>query len=81
MQFNNFPMIFIWLSWVSCRDTTEANHIIQETKMTQRTAQLTQHGSALVIWLVALNIIYTFFSTFEKALVKSWNDKHFQKKS
>ena len=36
--------------------------------MTQRTLQLTQHGRSKVILLVALNSIYTFFSTFEKAL-------------
>ena len=36
--------------------------------MTQRTLQLNQHGRSVVILLVALNTIYTFFSTFEKAL-------------
>ena len=39
--------------------------------MTQRTLQLTQHGRSLVIWLIALNSLYTFFSTFEKALFDS----------
>ena len=36
--------------------------------MTQRKIQLTQHGISLVIWLIALNSLYTLFSTFEKAL-------------
>jgi len=36
--------------------------------MTQRSLQLNQHGRSLVLLLVALNNIYTFFSTFEKAL-------------
>ena len=36
--------------------------------MTQRTIQLNQHGRSGVLLLVALNSIYTFFSTFEKAL-------------
>ena len=36
--------------------------------MTQRTLQLNQHGRSIVLLLVALNSIYTFFSTFEKAL-------------
>ncbi|WP_288250281.1 hypothetical protein [uncultured Prochlorococcus sp.] len=36
--------------------------------MTQRTLQINQHGRSLVLLLVALNRIYTFFSTFEKAL-------------
>ena len=36
--------------------------------MTQRTLKLNQHGRSVVIFLVALNSIYTFFSTFEKAL-------------
>ena len=39
--------------------------------MTQRTIQLTQHGMSLVIWLIALNSLYTLFSTFEKALSNS----------
>ncbi|MBO8232584.1 hypothetical protein HA141_08055 [Prochlorococcus marinus XMU1402] len=36
--------------------------------MTQRTLQLNQHGRSVVLLLVALNSIFTFFSTFEKAL-------------
>ena len=36
--------------------------------MTQRLLQLNQHGRSVVLLLVALNSIYTFFSTFEKAL-------------
>ena len=36
--------------------------------MTQRPLQLNQHGRSIVLLLVALNSIYTFFSTFEKAL-------------
>ena len=36
--------------------------------MTQRILQLNQHGKSVVILLVTLNSIYTFFSTFEKAL-------------
>ena len=36
--------------------------------MTQRTLQLNQNGRSIVLLLAALNIIYTFFSTFEKAL-------------
>ncbi len=39
--------------------------------MTQRTIQLSQHGVLLVIWLMALNSLYTLFSTFEKALSNS----------
>ena len=39
--------------------------------MTQRTIQLTQHGMSLVIWLIALNSLYTLFFTFEKALSNS----------
>ena len=39
--------------------------------MTQRTIQLTHHGMSLVIWLIALNSLYTLFSTFEKALSNS----------
>ena len=39
--------------------------------MTQRTIQLTHHGISLVIWLIALNSLYTLFSTFEKALSDS----------
>jgi len=36
--------------------------------MTQRTLQLNQHGRSVVLLSVALNSIYTFLSTFEKAL-------------
>ena len=36
--------------------------------MTQRTLQLNQHGRSVVLLLVALNSICTFFSTFEKVL-------------
>jgi len=36
--------------------------------MTQRTLQLNQHGRSVVLLMVALNSICTFFSTFEKAL-------------
>ena len=36
--------------------------------MNQRTLQLNQHGRSVVLLLVALNSICTFFSTFEKAL-------------
>ncbi len=39
--------------------------------MTQRTIQLTYHGISLVIWLIALNILYTLFSSFEKELSDS----------
>ncbi len=39
--------------------------------MTHRTIQLTNRGMSLVIWLIALNIVYTLFSTFEKALSDS----------
>ncbi len=39
--------------------------------MTQRTIQLTHHGRSLVIWLIALNSLYTLFYTFEKALSDS----------
>jgi hypothetical protein len=39
--------------------------------MTQRTIQLSQHGVSLVIWLIALNSLYTLFFTFEKALINS----------
>ena len=39
--------------------------------MTQRTNQLTHYGMSLVIWLIALNSLYTLFSTFEKALSAS----------
>ena len=42
--------------------------------MIQRTFQLTQHGKIFVIWLVVLNSLYIFFSTFEKALAKSVNN-------
>ena len=43
--------------------------------MTQRTLQLTQHGRSFVIWFIALNSLYTFFSTFEK------DSKYFDPKS
>ena len=36
--------------------------------MTQRLLQLNQRGRSVVLQLVALNSIYTFFYTFEKAL-------------
>ena len=36
--------------------------------MTQRLLQLNQRGRSVVLLLVALNSIYTIFSTFEKAL-------------
>ena len=36
--------------------------------MTQRLLQLNQRGRSVVLLLVALNSIYTFFSTYEKAL-------------
>ena len=36
--------------------------------MTQRLLQLNQRGRSVVLLLVGLNSIYTFFSTFEKAL-------------
>jgi len=36
--------------------------------MTQRSIQLNQHGRSVVLLLVALNSICTFFFTFEKAL-------------
>mgnify|MGYP001461814978 CR=1 FL=1 len=49
--------------------------------MTQRTLQLTQHGRSLVIWFIALNSLYTFFSTFEKALPKNLNDECVHKTS
>ena len=39
--------------------------------MNQRTLQLNQHGRSLVLLCVALNSIYTFFSTFEKVLTDS----------
>ena len=39
--------------------------------MTQRTIQLTHYGMSLVICLIALNSLYTLFSTFEKALSNS----------
>ena len=38
--------------------------------MTQRTLKLTQHGRSLLIWLVVLNSLYTFISTFQKGLAK-----------
>ena len=41
--------------------------------MTQRTIQLTHNGITLVIWLIALNSLYTLLSTFEKALSDSEN--------
>ncbi len=41
--------------------------------MTQRLLQLNQHGRSIALLLVALNSIYTFFSTFEKAL--TYHDK------
>jgi len=37
-------------------------------RMTQRSLQLNQHGRSVVLLLVALNSICTFFSTFEKVL-------------
>ena len=52
------------------QNATEANHIFKNLKMTQRNLQLTQHGKSLVIWFIALNSLYIFFSTFEKALAK-----------
>ena len=36
--------------------------------MNQRLFQLNQRGRSVVLLLVALDSIYTFFSTFEKAL-------------
>jgi len=36
--------------------------------MTQRLLQLNQQGKLVVLLLIALNSICTFFSTFEKAL-------------
>jgi len=36
--------------------------------MNQRTLQLNQHGRAVVLLLVALNSICTFYSTIEKVL-------------
>ena len=39
--------------------------------MTQRILQLNQHGRLVVLLLVALNSICTFFYTFEKALTDS----------
>ena len=44
---------------------------LEKSIMTQRTVQLTQRGSSLVILLIALNSVYTLFSTFEKALSDS----------
>ena len=41
--------------------------------MTQRTIKLTYRGTTLVIWLIALNSLFTLFSTFEKALSDSKN--------
>ena len=72
-------IISIWLSWDSWRDTAETNHTFNNPKMTQRILQLTQHGRSLVIWFIALNSLYTFFSTFEKALAKSWYDEYVYK--
>jgi len=37
-------------------------------RMNQRSLQLNQHGRSIVLLLVALNSICTFFATFEKAL-------------
>ena len=71
MYFNSSTIINEWLLLDSFKNKTEANHIFKKPKMTQRTLQLTQHGRSLLIWLVALNSLYTFFSTFEKALAKS----------
>ena len=36
--------------------------------MSQKLLQLNQRGGSVVLLLVALNSIYNFFSTFEKAL-------------
>tara|TARA_B100001175_G_scaffold284899_1_gene265610 strand:+ start:408 stop:533 length:126 start_codon:yes stop_codon:yes gene_type:complete len=36
--------------------------------MTQRTLELTQRGSSLVIFFIALNSLFTLFPTFEKVL-------------
>ncbi len=36
--------------------------------MTQKLLQLNQHGRSVFFLLIALNSIFTFFSTFEKAL-------------
>ena len=36
--------------------------------MTKKTLQLNQHGRLVVLLLVALNSICTFFTTFQKAL-------------
>ncbi len=36
--------------------------------MTQRIIHLNHHGRSVVLLLVAMNSIYTLFSTFEKAL-------------
>ena len=44
--------------------------------MTQRILQLNQHGRSVVLLLVALNSIYTFFSTCEKALTDSEKEKY-----
>ena len=45
--------------------------VLKGSSMTQRTIQLTHHGISLVIWLIALNSLYTLFSTFEKAFSDS----------
>jgi len=39
--------------------------------MSQGTLQLNQYGRSVVLFLVTLNSICTFFSTFEKALTDS----------
>ena len=45
------------------------NHGLKKKSiMTQRTLQLTQRGSSLVILLIVLNSLYILISTFEKAL-------------
>ena len=49
----------------------EPTIVLRNLIMTQRTIQLTHHGMSLVIWLIALNSLYTLFSTFEKALSDS----------
>ena len=45
--------------------------------MTQRILQLTHRGKSLMIWLIALNSLYTFFYTLEKALTDSEKVKIF----
>ena len=71
-------MAFIaWLKLLhGCHETVavmqlESTIFFKKPKMTQRTLQLTQRGRSFVFWLVALNSLYTFFSTFQKALAKS----------